>query len=87
MKSQVDITKTKMKTIGKMLDSAITIEGLFTMVLLAYPVKEKDKAMSYVFVTQSNGTTTVKSPMDMFKEITVENDLQMVLDKICCHHL
>ena len=74
-------TKTKMKTIGKMLDEKISIEGLFTVVLLCYPVME-NKKMKYVFVTESNGTTTAKSPMDMFKEITVENDLQMVLDKI-----
>lgn len=74
-------TKTKMKTIGKMLDDKITIEGLFTVVLLAYPVKE-DKKMSYVFVTQSNGTTSCKSPMGMFEELTIENDLAMVLNCI-----
>lgn len=74
-------SKTKMKTVGKMLDSAITIEGLFTIVLLAYPIKE-EKSMKYVFVTQSNGTTTAKSPMDMFEGITIENDLAIVLDKI-----
>jgi len=74
-------TKTKMKTIGKMLDDKITIEGLFTIVLLCYPIKE-EKKMKYVFVTQSNGTTTAKSPMDMFEDIAIENDLAMVLDKI-----
>ena len=74
-------TRTKMKTIGKMLDDKITIEGLFTVVLLAYPIKE-EKKMRYAFVTQSNGTTTAKSPMDMFEEIVIENDLAMVLDKI-----
>ena len=74
-------TKTKMKTIGKMLDDKITIEGMFTVVLLAYPVKE-EKKMRYVFVTQSNGTTTAKSPMGMFEDIIVENDLSMVLQKI-----
>ena len=73
--------KTKMKTIGKMLDDKITIEGLFTVVLLAYPIKE-DKKMKYVFVTQSNGTTTAKSPMDMFDDIAIENDLAVVIKKI-----
>ena len=74
-------TKTQMKTIGKMLNATITIEGLFTIVLLAYPVKE-EKKMRYVFVTQSNGTTTAKSPMDMFDDIAIDNDLQMVLNKM-----
>ena len=74
-------TKTKMKTIGKMLDDKITIEGLFTIVLLAYPVKE-EKKMRYLFVTQSNGTTTAKSPMGMFNDIVIDNDLDMVLNKI-----
>ena len=71
-------SKTKMKTIGKMLDDKITIEGLFTMVLLAYAQK-KDKVMDYVFVTQSNGTTTAKSPMGMFEDIVIPNDLNEVL--------
>ena len=74
-------TKTKMKTIGKMLDDKITIEGLFTIVLLAYPIKE-EKKMRYLFVTQSNGTTTAKSPMGMFNDIVIDNDLDMVLNKI-----
>ena len=73
--------KTKMKTIGKMLDDKITIEGLFTVVLLAYAYRN-DKEMEYVFVTQSNGTTTAKSPLDMFDNIKVPNDLAVVLDTI-----
>ena len=70
--------KTKMKTIGKMLDDKITVEGLFTIVFVAYAQK-KDKVMEYVFVTQSNGTTTAKSPMGMFEELTIPNDLKDVL--------
>ena len=55
--------RTKVKTIGKMLDDKITVEGLFSIVLIAYPVKQGDKTMEYVFVTQSNGATTAKSPL------------------------
>lgn len=75
-------TKTKIKTIGKMLDEKITVEGMFTIVLLAYSYKDSDKSMKYVFVTQSNGTNTCKSPMDMFKETLIPNDLKMVLDRV-----
>lgn len=63
----------KMKTIGKMLDEKITIEGMFTIVL---------KAIShdggYYFRTHTNGSDTVKSPMGMFDASEIENDLKMV---------
>lgn len=62
----------KMKTIGKMLDEKITVEGLFTIVL-----KTCVKDGRYTFATQSNGTDTVKSPMGMFPA-EIENDLKFV---------
>lgn len=62
----------KAKTIGKMLDEKLTVEGLFSIVLLCR--SEKDK---HYFVTQSEGYSTAKSPMDMFPE-EIENDLKMV---------
>jgi hypothetical protein len=74
--------KTKMKTIGKMLDDKITVEGLFSVVLVSYAYKKQDKSMEYCFVTQSNGTTTAKSPMGMFKDITIPNDMNFVLTEM-----
>ncbi len=71
---------TKIKTIGKMLDSAITIEGLFTIVLLANIDNEKE-GLNYNFITQSNGHTTAKSPKGMF-DFKIPNDLQYVKTKI-----
>lgn len=64
--------KLKAKTIGKMLDEKLTVEGLFSIVLLAQAKKD-----SYVFVTQSQGYSTAKSPMDMFPA-EIDNDLKMV---------
>jgi len=73
-------TKTKMKTIGKMLDDKITVEGLFTIVLQSI-CRKTQLGMEYLFMTQNDGTTTAKSPMDMFK--TEEpNDLVVILDKV-----
>lgn len=72
--------KTKAKTIGKMLDDKITIEGMFTMVLLALAKESKD-GIEYVFCTQTNGANTVKSPMGMFNEVFIENDLSKVLTR------
>ena len=66
----------KAKTIGKMLDEKLTVEGLFSIVLLAQAKKD-----SYVFVTQSQGYSTAKSPMDMFPP-EIDNDLKMVDDTI-----
>ncbi len=64
--------KIKAKTVGKMLDDQLTLEGLFSIVLLA----ETD-GQSYRFVTQSDGYTTCKSPKGMFNK-TIKNDLKAV---------
>ena len=62
----------KAKTIGKMLDEKLTVEGLFSIVLLCRADKDK-----YYFITQSEGFSTAKSPMDMFPE-EIDNDLKLV---------
>lgn len=64
--------KQKAKTIGKMLDEKLTVEGLFSIVLLC----ETD-GIDYKFITQSDGYTTTKSPMDMFDK-QIDNDLKFV---------
>ena len=64
--------KVKAKTIGKMLDNQLTLEGLFSIVLMAYTDGKK-----HVFVTQSDGMTTCKSPMEMFP-VEIDNDLKAV---------
>lgn len=69
---------TKAKTIGKMLDEKITLEGMVTIVLNA----EKENS-NYFFTTQNNGSNTCKSPEDMFSEFRIENDLKSVDDAIC----
>lgn len=66
----------KAKTIGKMLDNQLTLEGLFSIVLLSMADDGK-----YKFITQSDGTTTAKSPMEMF-DLEIDNDLKTVDDTI-----
>ena len=63
----------KCKTIGKMLDEKITVEGMFTVVL-----KTHVQDGHYTFVTQTNGQDTVKSPIGMFDQLEIDNDLAMV---------
>lgn len=67
----------KIKTMGKMLDEKITIEGLFTTVL-----KTSVQDGKYYFITQNNGLDTVKSPMGMFDSYAIDNDLKYVDTKI-----
>lgn len=62
----------KAKTIGKMLDEKLTLEGLFTIVL-----RTKAEQGEYRFVTQTNGFDTTKSPLDMFPA-EIDNDLKYV---------
>lgn len=64
--------KIKAKTLGKMLDNQLTVEGLFSIVLHCVT-----DGTNHTFVTQSNGHTTAKSPMEMFP-LEIENDLKMV---------
>lgn len=67
-----DAGRIKAKTIGKMLDNQLTVEGLFAVVLLAEIHDGK-----HMFTTQSDGYTTCKSPMEMF-DMQIENDLKYV---------
>lgn len=68
----------KAKTIGKMLDEKITLEGMVTIVLNA----EKENS-NYFFTTQNNGSNTCKSPEEMFSEFRIDNDLRFVDNAIC----
>lgn len=68
---------TKAKTIGKLMDSVITLEGMFTIVLYTEAIKT-EKGMEYNFVTQNDGTNTCKSPRGMFESVKIPNDLALV---------
>lgn len=67
----------KIKTIGKLLDEKITVEGMFTIVL-----KTNVTDGVYSFITQNSGHDTVKSPIGMFPSIVIDNDLKYVDEKI-----
>ena len=63
----------KFKTIGKMLDEKITVEGMFTVVL-----KTSIQDGRYLFSTRNSGNDTVKSPIGLFDEPYIDNDLKAV---------
>lgn len=74
---QADDGREHFKTIGKMLDNYVTLEGRFTIVLKTVVQDGK-----HMFSTQNNGQDTVKSPMGMFEHALIDNDLKAVDDTI-----
>lgn len=71
----------KIKTQGKMLDQVITLEGLFTYVLFTKVLNDGNE-IGYKFITNSDGTCTAKTPMGLFDELYIDNDLNYVINKI-----
>lgn len=71
----------RLKTIGKLLDEKIVLEGMSTIVLKTGVIDGK-----YFFYTQNNGKDTCKSPEGMFTSRTIENDLKYVDDKIRAYY-
>lgn len=70
--------RVRIKTLGKLLDDKIVVEGMFTTVLRTHVENG-----NYLFSTQNSGSDTVKSPMGMFNEQLIENDLSAVDRTIC----
>ena len=65
-----DVGKTKIKTIGKLLDEKIVLEGLVTIVL-----RTVVQNGNYLFSTRNSGADTVKTPVGLFDDELIENDL------------
>lgn len=76
-----DSGQTKMKTIGRMLDEKISLEGLVTIVLRA-TVQDGN----HMFSTRNNGSDTTKAPMGMFEDNLIENDIAVVDAAICSYY-
>lgn len=67
----------KAKTVGKMVDNYIVVEGCFSIVLKAIATSD-----GYFFRTKTNGADAVKTPLGMFEDEQIDNDLLMVDDTI-----
>jgi hypothetical protein len=72
----------KMKTSGKLIDSQINLEGLFTVVLYTNVEEKKDGSVDYEFITNRYKKIPAKSPDGMFAELKIPNNLQQVVDTI-----
>lgn len=71
----------KAKTIGKLLDEKITVEGLVTIVLRTHVINGQ-----YVFSTHNNGQDTVKTPLDLFADDHIPNDLAEIDKAITAYY-
>lgn len=72
-----DIGREKAKTVGKMVDNYIVVEGCFSIVLKAVATNK-----GYFFTTKTNGADAVKTPLNMFDSEQIDNDLLFVDDTI-----
>lgn len=61
------------KTLGKMLDDKITVEGMFSIVMRTVVVNG-----NYLFATKNNGSDTTKTPLGLFEDELIDNDLTFV---------
>ena len=73
-----DMGHVKIKTIGKMLDDKITLEGMVTICL-----RTVVEGSEHYFATKNSGSDTVKAPISMFEDDRIENDLALVDAAIC----
>ena len=70
------------KTIGKLLSEKVTLEGLFTYIFFAKTEEGDDGRMQYKLVTNNDGKCLAKTPMGMFEELEIDNDLNEILKVI-----
>ena len=69
--------KYKPKTVGKMIDQYICVEGKFTYVLHALVTEGQ-----YRFLTNNDGQHMAKTPLNMFNNMFIDNDLTLVVNSI-----
>ena len=72
----------KMKTIGNMVDTYLTPEGLMDIILYADCEKNPQNKMDYFFVVNNNGVFPARSPHGMFDTEVIPNDMGFVNEKI-----
>ena len=70
------------KTIGKLLSEKVTLEGLFTYIFFTKVEEGDDGKMQYKLITNNDGKCLAKTPMGMFEELEIDNDLNEILKVI-----
>ena len=70
------------KTVGKLLAEKVTLEGLFTYIFCTKVEEGDDGKMQYKLITNNDGKCLAKTPMDMFEDIELDNNLNEILKVI-----
>ena len=70
------------KTVGKLLAEKVTLEGLFTYIFCTKVEEGDDGKMQYKLITNNDGKCLAKTPMDMFEDMEIDNDLNEILKVI-----
>lgn len=68
-----DFGATKLRTIGKLIDSKVCLEGMVTICIRCMSDNGR-----HFFRTQTSGNDITKTPEEMFPVVEIENDLKMV---------
>jgi hypothetical protein len=76
-----DHGKSRCKSIGKMLNDKITLEGMFTVVLHTFVQDDQ-----YLFLTQGDARHIAKSPLGMFEDRFIDNDLAYVKERFAAYY-
>lgn len=74
--------KYTIKTIGKLLAEKVSLEGLFTYVFFTKVIEGDSDRMQYKFLTNTDGECIAKTPMGMFEEMLIDNDLNEIIKVI-----
>lgn len=78
--------KYKAQSFGKMIDEKLaSIEAQFEIVFLACKLVEEDGKLEYKFKTR-DGNSTAKTPMGMFEDEYIDNDLAAINQAINCYY-
>ena len=72
-----DAGDTKIRTIGKLIDNKVCLEGMVTICIRCMSDNGK-----HFFRTQTDGFDISKTPEEMFEEVEIDNNLKFVDDTI-----
>ena len=67
------------KTVGKLLAEKVTLEGLFTYIFFTKVSEGDDGKMKYTLITNTDGVCIAKTPMGMFEQLEIDNDLNEII--------
>lgn len=75
------------KTVGKLLAEKVTLEGLFTYIFFTKVTEDDNGRMKYTLMTNTDGQCVAKTPLGMFDDLEIDNDLDAIIKVIDKYNL